>query len=57
MLVLSLKIDERVRIGEDVWITLVRTRDGAARIGIDAPRDVKVLREELIGKPPRPVAA
>ena len=51
MLVLSRKLDEQIQIGPNITITLVRIRDGSVRIGIDAPRDVRVLRAEL---PPLP---
>jgi carbon storage regulator CsrA len=50
-LVLGRKEGERIRVGEGddaVWVTLVRARHGEARIGIDAPEDVEILREELV---------
>lgn len=47
MLVLSRKANERLLIGEDVVITLVEIRRDNVRIGIDAPRDVMILREEV----------
>jgi len=48
MLVLSRKENEIIRIGPDITIVLVEARDGRAKIGIDAPRDVVVLRGELV---------
>ena len=51
MLVLSRKIDEQIQIGPNITITLVQIRGGSVRIGIEAPRDVRVLRSEL---PPLP---
>lgn len=47
MLVLSRKPGERLKIGMDVWVTVVEMRRGHVRIGIDAPDSVKILREEL----------
>jgi len=48
MLVLSRKPGERVRIGEDVVLTIVRIGPNSVRIGIDAPKDVGIYREELL---------
>lgn len=47
MLVLSRKINERIRIGPNIVITVVQIAAGKVRIGIDAPRDVAILRDEL----------
>ena len=47
MLVLSRKEDERIRIGESIVITIVGISGDKVKIGIEAPRDVLVLREEL----------
>ena len=48
MLVLTRKADEQILIGDDIKITLVRIRGNSVRIGIDAPRDVRVMRGELV---------
>ena len=48
MLVLSRKINERIRIADDVEITVVDIRGGKVRIGIEAPRHVAVYRVELL---------
>ena len=53
MLVLSRKVDDEIYIGDDIIITVVRVIGGTVKIGVDAPRDVTVLRGEL-AKPPRP---
>lgn len=55
MLVLSRHPDERIIIGDDIVITVCEIIGDKVRIGIDAPRDLKILREELIGKPRQPV--
>src|SRR3954465_9018227 len=47
MLVLTRKSREQIQIGENVVITILRVKGQAVRIGIEAPRDVRVLRSEL----------
>lgn len=47
MLVLSRKVGQRIYIGEEIAITVVRVSGGGVRIGIEAPPDLPVLREEL----------
>ncbi|MDM4017247.1 carbon storage regulator [Roseiconus lacunae] len=47
MLVLSRKVDQRIQIGEDITITVVRVEGNRVRIGIDAPRDQRIVRGEL----------
>lgn len=47
MLVLSRKPGESLRVGEDIRITVVSTASGQVRIGIEAPADVEILREEV----------
>lgn len=47
MLVLSRKVGERIWIGEDISITVVRITGGGVRLGIDAPSEMPVVREEL----------
>lgn len=47
MLVLSRKRDERIKIGNDITIVIVEVRGDKVRLGIDAPTDVKVHREEV----------
>ena len=52
MLVLSRREGERLLIGDNIWITIVRIGPEQVRIGIDAPEDVPVVREELICRTP-----
>ena len=47
MLVLSRQRDETIVIGENIRITIVDVRGDKVRIGIDAPRDITVHREEI----------
>lgn len=50
MLVLSRKLGEQVHIGPNITVTVVDIDRGKIRLGIDAPRDIEILRGEL-GKP------
>ncbi|MBC8356064.1 MAG: carbon storage regulator [Planctomycetes bacterium] len=47
MLVLSRKERERVRLGDSIVVTVVRVSGDRVRLGIEAPGDMLVLREEL----------
>ena len=47
MLVLSRQKDESIMIGDGIRITIVDVRGDKVRIGIEAPKDVKVFRTEL----------
>lgn len=51
MLVLTRKLMEKLYIGNDVCVTVVRLEGGQVRLGIDAPRDVAVVRAELLEGP------
>jgi carbon storage regulator len=48
MLVLSRKRDERILIGDKIVVTIVDIRGDKVRIGIEAPPDVAVHREEIL---------
>lgn len=48
MLVLSRKLGERICIGDNIFITVVDINRGKIRLGIEAPRDVPVYRQELL---------
>ena len=47
MLVLSRKVGERIRIGDEVTVTVVRISGGGVRLGIEAPAELSIIREEL----------
>ncbi len=47
MLVLSRRESERIRLGNSIVVTVVRVSGDKVRLGIEAPRDLLVLREEL----------
>ncbi|MCA9086348.1 MAG: carbon storage regulator CsrA [Planctomycetaceae bacterium] len=47
MLVLSRKKDEKIVIGDSITLMVIEIRGDKVRLGIDAPRDVTVHREEI----------
>ena len=47
MLILTRRVGESLMIGDDVVITVLASKGNQIRIGIDAPRDVEVHREEI----------
>lgn len=47
MLVLSRKLNEKIRLGDDIEITIVAISGDTVRLGINAPRDLKILRSEI----------
>ena len=47
MLVLSRKESQRIRLGDDIVISVLRLGGDKVRLGIEAPRDMLVLRDEL----------
>ena len=48
MLVLSRRAGDEILIGKDIVITYLGDKHGAARIGIEAPEDIPILRRELM---------
>ena len=48
MLVLSRKLGQRFQMGQEIRITIVKIDRNSVRIGIEAPNDVLVYREEII---------
>jgi len=48
MLVLSRKLNETIVIGDNIRVTLLGIDGDKIKLGVDAPRDVKVFREELL---------
>jgi len=47
MLILSRKIEEEIKIGDSITIKILGIHEGQVRIGIDAPKDIKVYRSEI----------
>jgi carbon storage regulator len=57
MLVLSRKRDERILIGDNIVITIVDIRGDKVRIGVEAPLNVPVHRQEIVEALQRHAAA
>lgn len=47
MLILSRKVDEKIKIGTDITITIIEVRGDQVKIGVEAPKSVKVFRQEV----------
>ena len=47
MLVLSRKVGEKIIIGDDITVTVTDIRGNKVRIGVDAPNDVSIHRQEI----------
>jgi carbon storage regulator len=47
MLILSRKVNEKIMIGEDISVSIIEVRGDQVRIGVDAPKTVKVFRQEV----------
>lgn len=48
MLVLARKLDESIVIGDNITIKVISVEKGVVKLGIDAPRDVSIIRNELL---------
>ncbi len=48
MLVLSRKREEKLQIGNDITVTILKVKGNSVQIGIEAPKSVRVLRTELV---------
>ena len=53
MLVLSRKLEETILIGDDIKVTVARIERDHVRLRIEAPREIPILREELLNRPAR----
>lgn len=47
MLILSRKIDQKIRIGDNIVLTIIDIKGDQVKIGVEAPNDVKVFRQEV----------
>jgi carbon storage regulator CsrA len=47
MLVLTRKLQQQIKIGDAITVTVLRVKGSTVRIGVQAPRDVRVIRGEL----------
>lgn len=51
MLVLSRKLGEKICIGQNIFLTVVDIERGKVRLGIEAPREIPIYRQELLAQP------
>ena len=47
MLVLTRKLQQQIKIGDGIVVTILRVKGNTVRVGVQAPRDVRVIRGEL----------
>ena len=50
MLVLSRKLGEKILIGDSIVLTVVKIKGGNVRLGIEAPPEIHVARDELLAR-------
>lgn len=50
MLVINRKKDQSILIGDDIEIKIVKVEDGSVKLAISAPKDVTILRKEILDK-------
>ncbi len=50
MLILTRKTGEKIRIGDDIVLSVVEISKGVVKLGIDAPREVAILRQEVFDR-------
>lgn len=50
MLILSRKVNEKIMIGDNIAVSIIEIKGDQIRIGIEAPRNVKVFRQEVLSE-------
>jgi len=50
MLVLARKLNEAIKIGGNIEVKVLSIENGVVKLGIDAPRNIEILRNELLEK-------
>ncbi|MEC8925768.1 MAG: carbon storage regulator [Pseudomonadota bacterium] len=53
MLILSRRASEKLRIGNDIVITVCKVKDDQVKLGIDAPADIVVMRDNAVKQTPK----
>ncbi len=57
MLILTRRVGDSLKIGDDVSVTILRVKGDQVRLGIDAPDTISVLREEVVERLKQEAAA
>ena len=52
MLILTRRVGESLRISDDIVVTILEVKGNQVKIGTDAPRDIAVVRDELLERKP-----
>ena len=47
MLILSRKVDEKIKIGSEITLTIIEVKGDQVKVGVEAPKNVKVFRQEV----------
>ncbi|MEA1968366.1 MAG: carbon storage regulator CsrA [Thermodesulfobacteriota bacterium] len=47
MLVLTRRIEEKIKIGDNIVVSILEVEGGSVKIGIDAPKEITILRMEI----------
>lgn len=47
MLILARKIDEKIKIGDDITLTIIEIHGDQVKVGVEAPKNVRVFRQEV----------
>lgn len=50
MLVLTRKLNEKIRVGDDITVTIIQIDKGSVKIGFEAPENVSIYRDEVYEK-------
>lgn len=51
MLVLSRKESQQIKLGDSILLTIIRLSGDRVRLGIEAPKDIAIVRQELENRP------
>ena len=47
MLILSRKVDEKIKIGQDITLTIIEVKGDQVKVGVEAPKNIRVFRQEV----------